>query len=153
VPALHPLPADLGLSIAALGLNSFHYHNGEPGVVFSLERVLHVPGIGTFRHYNTMIVTETDCSVDSRLPRGITRVQTGKGRMARDCPVQRTRAITSGPVCRKSKHCSRLICCRRTASQFTRNANYPLDKLHVTRHHLVFLEEQRVLHEGTNDRV
>ena len=103
-------------------------------------------GSGTFRYCNTVIVTETGCEVDSGLPRGIVRAKTGKGRVARAYPVQRKRAITSGSVWRESKHCSRLIRCRGTASQFTRDANYPLDKLHVTLHHLVFLEEQRVLH-------
>jgi Xaa-Pro dipeptidase len=43
----------------------------EPGMAFSLEPDLDVPGIGTFRHCNTIIVTDTGCEVDSRLPRGI----------------------------------------------------------------------------------
>jgi Xaa-Pro dipeptidase len=43
----------------------------EPGMAFSLEPDLEVPGIGTFRHCNTIIVTENGCEVDSRLPRGI----------------------------------------------------------------------------------
>jgi Xaa-Pro dipeptidase len=43
----------------------------EPGMAFSLEPDLDVPGIGTFRHCNTIIVTENGCEVDSRLPRGI----------------------------------------------------------------------------------
>ena len=43
----------------------------EPGMAFSLEPDLDVPGIGTFRHCNTIIVTENGCDVDSRLPRGI----------------------------------------------------------------------------------
>jgi Xaa-Pro aminopeptidase len=43
----------------------------EPGMAFSLEPDLDVPGIGTFRHCNTIIVTETGCEVDSRLPRGV----------------------------------------------------------------------------------
>jgi Xaa-Pro aminopeptidase len=43
----------------------------EPGMAFSLEPDLDVPGLGTFRHCNTIIVTETGCEVDSRLPRGI----------------------------------------------------------------------------------
>lgn len=73
-------------------------------------------------------------------PSGFLWVESASGK------VQRKRAITSGPICRESKHCSRLIRCRGTASQFTRDANYPLDKLHVTLHRLVFLEEQRVLH-------
>jgi Xaa-Pro aminopeptidase/Xaa-Pro dipeptidase len=42
----------------------------EPGMAFSLEPDLDVPGIGVFRHCNTIIVTETGCEVDSRLPRG-----------------------------------------------------------------------------------
>ena len=42
----------------------------EPGMAFSLEPDLEVPGIGTFRHCNTIIVTENGCEVDSRLPRG-----------------------------------------------------------------------------------
>jgi Xaa-Pro aminopeptidase len=43
----------------------------EPGMAFSLEPDLEVPGIGTFRHCNTIIVTANGCEVDSRLPRGI----------------------------------------------------------------------------------
>jgi Xaa-Pro dipeptidase len=43
----------------------------EPGMAFSLEPDLDVPGIGTFRHCNTIIVTENGCDVDSRLSRGI----------------------------------------------------------------------------------
>ena len=42
----------------------------EPGMAFSLEPDLDVPGIGVFRHCNTIIVTEDGCEVDSRLPRG-----------------------------------------------------------------------------------
>ncbi len=43
----------------------------EPGIAFSLEPDLHVPEIGTFRHCNTIIVTEDGRDVDSRLPRGV----------------------------------------------------------------------------------
>ncbi len=43
----------------------------DPGMAFSLEPDLEVPGIGTFRHSNTIIVTEGGCEVDSRLPRGV----------------------------------------------------------------------------------
>jgi Xaa-Pro dipeptidase len=43
----------------------------EPGMAFSLEPDLDVPGMGTFRHCNTIIVTETGCDVDSRVPRQI----------------------------------------------------------------------------------
>jgi Xaa-Pro dipeptidase len=43
----------------------------EPGMAFSLEPDLFVPGIGTFRHCNTIIVTEDGCEVDSRLSRGM----------------------------------------------------------------------------------
>lgn len=43
----------------------------EPGMAFSLEPDLEVPGIGVFRHCNTIIVTEDGCEVDSRLPRGV----------------------------------------------------------------------------------
>lgn len=43
----------------------------EPGMAFSLEPDLDVPGIGVFRHCNTIIVTEDGCEVDSRLPRGV----------------------------------------------------------------------------------
>lgn len=43
----------------------------EPGMAFSLEPDLQVPGIGVFRHCNTIIVTEHGCEVDSRLPRGV----------------------------------------------------------------------------------
>jgi Xaa-Pro aminopeptidase len=42
----------------------------EPGMAFSIEPDLQVPGIGTFRHCNTVIVTADGCEVDSRLPRG-----------------------------------------------------------------------------------
>lgn len=42
-----------------------------PGMAFSLEPDLDVPGIGVFRHCNTIIVTESGCEVDSRLPRGV----------------------------------------------------------------------------------
>ena len=45
-----------------------------PGMAFSLEPDLDVPEIGTFRHCNTIIVTDTGCEVDSRLPRGIVAV-------------------------------------------------------------------------------
>ncbi len=40
----------------------------EPGMAFSLEPDLDIPGIGVFRHCNTIIVTEHGCDVDSRLP-------------------------------------------------------------------------------------
>jgi len=43
----------------------------EPGMAFSLEPDLRVPGVGTFRHCNTIIVTEDGCEVDSRLLRGV----------------------------------------------------------------------------------
>ena len=43
----------------------------ETGMAFSLEPDLEVPGIGTFRHCNTIIVTETGCEVDSQVPRGV----------------------------------------------------------------------------------
>jgi Xaa-Pro aminopeptidase len=43
----------------------------EPGMAFSIEPDLRVPGTGTFRHCNTIIVTETGCEVDSTLPRGV----------------------------------------------------------------------------------
>jgi Xaa-Pro aminopeptidase len=43
----------------------------EPGMAFSLEPDLQVPGIGVYRHCNTIIVTEDGCEVDSRLPRGV----------------------------------------------------------------------------------
>lgn len=42
----------------------------EAGMAFSLEPDLRLPGIGVFRHCNTIIVTEDGCEVDSRLPRG-----------------------------------------------------------------------------------
>jgi Xaa-Pro aminopeptidase len=42
-----------------------------PGMAFSLEPDLEVPGIGTFRHCNTIIVTADGCEVGSRLPRGV----------------------------------------------------------------------------------
>jgi Xaa-Pro aminopeptidase len=42
----------------------------EPGMAFSLEPDLLEPGVGTFRHCNTLIVTADGCEVDSRLPRG-----------------------------------------------------------------------------------
>jgi Xaa-Pro aminopeptidase len=40
-------------------------------MAFSLEPDLDIPGMGTFRHCNTIIVTESGCEVDSRLPRGV----------------------------------------------------------------------------------
>jgi Xaa-Pro aminopeptidase len=43
----------------------------EPGMAFSIEPDLRVPGIGTFRHCNTIIVTENGSEVDSTLPRGV----------------------------------------------------------------------------------
>jgi len=43
----------------------------EPGMAFSIEPDLRVPGIGTFRHCNTIIVTEEGREVDSTLPRGV----------------------------------------------------------------------------------
>ncbi len=43
----------------------------EPGMAFSIEPDFQVDGIGTFRHCNTIIVTEEGCDVDSTLPRGI----------------------------------------------------------------------------------
>lgn len=42
----------------------------EPGMAFSIEPDLLEPGVGTFRHCNTIIVTPGGCEVDSRLPRG-----------------------------------------------------------------------------------
>jgi len=46
----------------------------KPGMAFSLEPDVQVPGIGVFRHCNTIIVTEGGCEVDSRLPRGVISV-------------------------------------------------------------------------------
>jgi Xaa-Pro aminopeptidase len=43
----------------------------EPGMAFSIEPDVREPGVGTFRHCNTIIVTEDGCEVDSRTPRGI----------------------------------------------------------------------------------
>ena len=43
----------------------------RPGMAFSLEPDVRVPGVGTFRHCNTIIVTENGCQVDSRVPRGV----------------------------------------------------------------------------------
>lgn len=43
----------------------------EPGMAFSIEPDVREPGIGTFRHCNTIIVTEDGCEVDSKLPRGV----------------------------------------------------------------------------------
>lgn len=43
----------------------------EPGMAFSIEPDLQVPELGTFRHCNTIIVTEDGCEVDSRVPRGV----------------------------------------------------------------------------------
>jgi Xaa-Pro dipeptidase len=43
----------------------------EPGMAFSLEPDLDVPGMGVLRHCNTIIVTGDGCDVDSRLPQGI----------------------------------------------------------------------------------
>lgn len=42
----------------------------EAGVAFSLEPDLQTPD-GTYRHCNTIIVTEAGCQVDSRLPRDV----------------------------------------------------------------------------------
>ena len=42
----------------------------EPGMAFA-GACLDIPGMGTFRHCNTIIVTESGCEVDSRLPRGV----------------------------------------------------------------------------------
>jgi Xaa-Pro dipeptidase len=47
----------------------------EPGMAFSLEPDLHVPGIGVYRHCNTIIVTDKGCEVDSRLSRGVIWVE------------------------------------------------------------------------------
>jgi Xaa-Pro aminopeptidase len=46
----------------------------QPNMAFSLEPDLLVPGIGTFRHCNTIIVTESGCEVDSRISRGMIAV-------------------------------------------------------------------------------
>jgi len=43
----------------------------QPGMAFSIEPDVREPGIGTFRHCNTIIVTEDGCEVDSRTPRGV----------------------------------------------------------------------------------
>src|SRR5262249_51633803 len=43
----------------------------EPGMAFSLEPDLLLPGTGTFRHCNTLIVTEQGCMVDASTPRGV----------------------------------------------------------------------------------
>jgi Xaa-Pro dipeptidase len=43
----------------------------QPGMAFSIEPDVREPGVGTFRHCNTIIVTEDGCEVDSRTPRGI----------------------------------------------------------------------------------
>ncbi len=43
----------------------------EPGMAFSIEPDLRVPSVGTLRHCNTIIVTETGSEVDSQLPRGV----------------------------------------------------------------------------------
>jgi Xaa-Pro aminopeptidase/Xaa-Pro dipeptidase len=43
----------------------------EPDMSFSLEPDLLIPGVGTFRHCNTIIVTESGCEVDSRVSRGM----------------------------------------------------------------------------------
>jgi Xaa-Pro dipeptidase len=46
----------------------------EPGMAFSIEPDLLVPEIGTFRHCNTVIVTENGCQVDSTIPWGVITV-------------------------------------------------------------------------------
>ncbi len=43
----------------------------EPGMAFSIEPDVREPGVGTFRHCNTVIVTEEGCEVDSKVPRGV----------------------------------------------------------------------------------
>jgi len=43
----------------------------EPGMAFSIEPDVREPGVGTFRHCNTIIVTEDGCEVDSTVPRGV----------------------------------------------------------------------------------
>jgi Xaa-Pro aminopeptidase len=43
----------------------------QPGMAFSIEPDVREPGIGTFRHCNTIIVTEDGREVDSRTPRGV----------------------------------------------------------------------------------
>ena len=54
----------------AMDLRAYADVTLEPGMAFSLEPDLDIPGIGVFRHCNTIIVTEDGCEVDSRLPRG-----------------------------------------------------------------------------------
>jgi Xaa-Pro dipeptidase len=48
-----------------------------PGMAFSIEPDLEIAGVGTFRHCNTVIVTETGREVSSRLPRGMITIQSG----------------------------------------------------------------------------
>jgi Xaa-Pro aminopeptidase len=43
----------------------------EPSMAFSIEPDVREPGIGTFRHCNTIIVTDDGCEVDSTVPRGV----------------------------------------------------------------------------------
>jgi Xaa-Pro aminopeptidase len=43
----------------------------QPGMAFSIEPDVREPGIGTFRHCHTVIVTEDGCHVDSQTPKGM----------------------------------------------------------------------------------
>ena len=43
----------------------------EPGMVLSVEPGLYVPGLGGFRHSDTVLVTETGCELITNYPRGL----------------------------------------------------------------------------------
>jgi Xaa-Pro aminopeptidase len=43
----------------------------EPGMLFSVEPGLYVPGLGGFRHSDTVLITDTGCEVLTRYPRDL----------------------------------------------------------------------------------
>ncbi len=55
----------------AMDIRLYADHKLAPGMAFSLEPDLRKPGVGIFRHCNTIIITEKGCVVDSRLPRDV----------------------------------------------------------------------------------
>ncbi len=55
----------------AMDIRLYANHELVPGMAFSLEPDLREPGVGIFRHCNTIIITENGCEVDSRLPRDV----------------------------------------------------------------------------------
>jgi Xaa-Pro dipeptidase len=55
----------------AMDIRLYADHELAPGMAFSLEPDLREPGVGIFRHCNTLIITEDGCEVDSQLPRDV----------------------------------------------------------------------------------